>query len=123
MSDKTESMAPELYDIYKERIALIADELKAADEFCKYFAEVCSFITDVIKAADIVKSGALKDLSLEDKKTLLDKLYVHLTDEYDVSFLNPDVAVVALGDDIGRALSAVYAELISMIGYAYEADT
>ena len=123
MSDKTDSMATELYDIYKDRIALIADELKVNDGFSEYFTEVCSFITDVIRAADLVKTGALKDMSLEDKRTLLDGLYVRLTDGYEGSFLNPDVAVERLGADIGRALSAVYAELTSLIGYAYEADT
>ena len=123
MNNRDDDMACGLYDMYKERIALIPGELKSNDGLDAYFAEVCGFITDVIKAADAVKTGALAPMSAEDKKALLDGLYKNITTGYDKSFLNPDVASAKLGIETGRILSAIYAELVSMIAYAYEGYT
>ena len=122
MTDHNDDTDMELYDIYRERIALIPKELKAGDAYGEYFAEVCDFVTAVIEAADMVKNGAIRSLSLKEKKSVLDGLFKNISKGYERSFLNPDHATDKLGTDTGRILSAVYAELVSMIAYAYEGD-
>lgn len=111
----------ELYDIYRERIGLIPGEL-GNDAFGDYCREICTYITHVIEAADLVKTGVLKELPVEDKRRILGELYHPVTDGYDVSFLNPDVATDRFPLKTGQILSAVYAELMSVTAYAYEGD-
>ncbi len=112
----------ELYDIYIERIGQIPGELEGTDAYSEYFREACAYITRVIDVTDLVKTGALKELPLEDKKRILGELYSPVTEGYGSSFLDPDVATEKLGLKAGQILSAVYAELMSMTAYAYEGD-
>lgn len=113
-----------IYDLLKNRISDLKDELKDDDVWGRYFTEVTTFITDVIKVYESVKAGLYVKLSVSDKKTFIDRLYRNILPEvYGKSFLDPDVAVTHFGVDTGRVLSAIYAELVSMISYAYEADT
>ena len=123
MTDKCNETAIELYEIYKERIAQIKDELKGDDALTAYFAEAAGFVTAVINAADKIKSGAFKSMTLKERAALQDELYAHITKGYNDSYLDPDTAVARLGSEQGRILSAIYAELTSMIVYAYECDT
>ncbi len=122
MTEKCNETALELYDIYKERISQIGDELKGDDALTAYFAEVTGFVTAVIDTADKVRSGEYKSFSLDERAALQDMLYAHMTKGYEESFLDPDTAVSRLGIDRGRILSAVYAELTAIIAYAYESD-
>ncbi|MBR5361062.1 MAG: aminopeptidase, partial [Lachnospiraceae bacterium] len=107
----------------KNRISDLKDELKGDDAWNCYFTEVTEFITDVIDVYESVKAGLYVKLPTADKKAFIDRLYRNIIPAgYDKSFLNPDVAVSHFGTDKGRVLSAIYAELMSMISYAYEAD-
>ena len=93
MTDKCNETAIELYEIYKERIAQIKDELKGDDALTAYFAEAAGFVTAVINAADKIKSGAFKSMTLKERAALQDELYAHITMGYDDSYLDPDTAV------------------------------
>ncbi len=121
MTDASDSVR-ELYDIYIERIGRIPEELGDDDSFGGFFREACAYITRVIHVAGLAKTGALKDLPLEDKRRILGELYSNVTESYTASFLNPDVATSKLGLKTGQILSAVFAELMSMTAYAYEGD-
>ncbi len=114
---------PELiYDLLKNRILKTADEIGDCGIYCGYFKEVGGFITDVINLYEELVTGRYYTLAARDKKPLLDNLYRHVAENYDDSFLNPDKAVSVFGTDMGRVLSAVYAELFSAIGYAFDKD-
>lgn len=112
-----------IYDLLKNRISDLKDELKGDDAWGCYFTEVTAFITDVIEVYESVKTGLYDKLPTAEKKAFIDRLYRNIVPAgYDKSFLNPDVATAHFGTDIGRVLSAIYAELVSMISYAYESD-
>ncbi len=112
-----------IYDLLKNRISDLKDELKGDDAWGCYFTEVTAFITDVIEVYESVKTGLYDKLPTAEKKAFIDRLYRNIVPAgYDKSFLNPDFATARFGTDIGRVLSAIYAELVSMISYAYESD-
>lgn len=113
----------ERYELSMERIREIAamteEEISAV--FIPYFKKGAEFLilTDaVLKKSE---SGELFSLSLDQKKELNRALYKELSpEEYEESFCNPAYAVKVLGKEYGAFLSALLAELRSLIAYAYE---
>ena len=112
----------DIYELYKERIDCVTSELKGDSALEDYFRAVCDLMRLTVHIYDMHADGSFYRLSVEDKKTLLDKAYAEQTLNYGESFLNPDVAADKLGKELGQILSAVYAELISTVIYAYEED-
>ncbi len=114
---------PELiYDLLKNRIFKTGEEVGECGVYGEYFKEVGGFITDVINIFDMIGTGEFYPLGREEKKALHDNIYRHIVRDYDESFLNPDKAVRVFGAELGRILSAVYAEMVSVIGYAFDND-
>jgi len=111
----------ERYELAKGRIEEITTEQTVNETYRDYFAKVAAFALKIINTADWINSGLGKDAATEVKKNTLSDLYDELANHYDTSYLNPRVAVKELGD-MGQVLSAIYAELISTIVYAYESN-
>lgn len=109
----------ERYELATGRIEEIRTEQSVQDRYRDYFATVSAFLCKVITVADDIRLGFGKGASTESKKATIDSLYDELVNHYKDSYLNPRVAVASLGD-MGQVLSALYAEMISTIAYAYE---
>ena len=102
-----------------ERISEIQEETTLHAEFKPYFDTVAGFLLDCYDAFLCVskpQSGSDEALCEMNRALYADILPEH----YAESFANPDYAAKCLGEELGPVLSAVYAELRSAIGYAFE---
>jgi len=111
----------ERFELSAYRIEEISRECQVEDTYILFFRTAADYCLSVIDTLRKARSGELFSLSTEEKKLRLNKLYGELAVNYENSYLNPRVAVGQLGE-LGNALSAIYAELMSMIQYAYEGD-
>ena len=115
-------------DVIEERLELAAERLSGLKEetlsnakYDEYFKKTSGFVLMVLDTYRwAMDKGPQKD-SLEELKERNHRLFEDiLPDNYKSSFANPDHAVSQLGEDYGQLLSALYFELRSMIGYAFE---
>ena len=89
-----------------ERLAEIPSESVVPEPFRAYFEKTASFLLSVKKDAD--------------NRSLYEDI---LPENYESSYANPDYAVRMLGSEMGKILSAVYAELRGIIPAVFEDDT
>ncbi len=118
-------MIEERYVLATDRINEILDSKCSEIEDITvkdYFHSLFIWIKLADEARRLVHTGEMNKKSLEEKKEWNKKLYEELTDRYEESYLNPSYACKKLGDDYGRILSCIYAEMRSMSAYAYEDD-
>lgn len=86
-----------------------------------YFKAVAEFMLLIEENRSFLKQGGLREASLEALKERNHALYADiLPSHYGESFANPAFAVARMGKAFGAFLSAVYAELRSLIGFVYE---
>lgn len=114
----------------KERAQLAAERIreiasgkneKVEDELGKYFKTVAAFLEkcDAIYAA--VSDGILDRCTQEDLQRENRKFYEEIFPEnYEASYANPAYAVKTLGEEYGRILSFLYAELRSERVFCFE---
>ena len=116
-----EDVVSERLELAAERIKAMQDESLSNDRFDDYFKSVSHFINMVIDTYKWVLDGGPDKDSLEELQKRNKMLFEDiLPDNYGKSYGNPDVAVERLSKDYGQLLSALYFELRSMIGYAFE---
>lgn len=122
-------MIEERFTLAKDRIKEIKEEQRVEEPFLKFFKEAASFLMSVCELADAnkekdLKTYVTKELPARTIEELLShnhKYYRELEEEnYKNSFLNPKYAVTMFSENYGRLLSFLYAELHSVIPYAYE---
>lgn len=108
----------ERWSLSVDRIREINREPQLEEPFGSYFRQVASFLLTV---ADLVKTSENgKDVW---NKETIDRLYREVEKEsYVNSFANPAYAVSAFGQNLGRLLSFVCAEMFSLPAYAAEGD-
>jgi len=114
-------MINELYSLSIDRIREIKDDAECSDKYRDYFQTVAAFIVYMDKVYCDVNQGEYFNQSLlqlqEDNK----KMYAHQMPEgYESSYLNPTFAVEKMGKTCGPILSALFAELQSLISYVFE---
>lgn len=111
----------ERYTLAVERIREIAKEAVCGARLQKYFNNMAAFVLFLDEAWNVVESGRLRQMTLEELQAFNGKLYEDILPvHYDESYANPAYAVNCLGESIGRMLSFLYAELRSMIPAAFE---
>ena len=116
-----EDVVSERLELAAERIKAMQDESFSNDRFDDYFKSVSHFTNMVIDTYKWVLDGGPDKDSLEELQKRNRMLFEDiLPDNYGKSYGNPDVAVERLSKDYGQLLSALYFELRSMIGYAFE---
>ena len=113
------------YDLVMERIAGICQEKQVQAPFLDYFEKMAAFITKMgqlyARFDETRDLSWVKNYSQEDLKALDKDLYGDIFPEnYGKSYGNPEYAASVLGETFGPLLSFVYAELRSMIVYAWE---
>ncbi len=120
--DITENVK-ERYELAKERILEIAGEDGIRGEYGVYFREMAAFLGEIMDAYDDAASGELYEAPLEELQKRNRSLYKDILPEnYGGSYGNPSYAVKKSGDGYGQLLSFLYAELRSLIAFAYEKD-
>lgn len=111
----------ERYTLAIERILQIPDEKTVEEPFLSYFQKVAQFIAYVHEVFEREREGSLRKMTIEEFKEQQRILYEDiLPKNYERSYGNPQYGVNQLGKDYGKILSYLYAEVRSMIVYAYE---
>lgn len=106
----------ERYELTMGKVRRIVEEGYGDEAFRPYFAEVAAFICLMDEYYAFVLSDGLKKASLEELRAWNHKLYQDILPErYGSSFTDPAFAVEKLGKEFGGLLSALYAEVRSMI--------
>lgn len=115
-------MVEERFVLAEQRIREIRREDDPMPEaFREYFRKMADFLLLMTDTYRFVAEGRLYLASLEELKEKNYKLYEDILPEnYDKSYGNPAYCVLKLGEEYGKLFSFLYAELRSLIVYAYE---
>ena len=106
-----------------DRIKEIKTEKKLRKEYQDYFETVAEFLLQIEENRQWILAGNLQTASMEELETKNNKLYEDImSDNYAISYANPQYAVSVFGKEMGQFLAAIYAELRSLIAAAYEND-
>ena len=115
-----EALETERFTLACDRIAQITDE-KGCGIYQPYFDKMAAFVLLMKETWDFVKSGAMREASLEELQKRNREIYADILPEtYEKSYANPAYAAECFGKPMGQLLSFVYAELRGMIPAAYE---
>ena len=111
----------ERYDLSMARIQEILTEETVPENYRDYFRKVTEFIIQCGEVLKAKEDGSLEQMTLEEGRTLNHKLYVDvLPENYETSYTNPAYAVKTPGEEDGKLLSYLYAEIRGDIIYAFE---
>lgn len=111
----------ERYELICERIAEIKNEATVKEPFRAYFKNIAAFIELMESVLKKEQEGSLDNRTIEECKALNDAMYKDIMPEnYATSYFNPVYAVSALGEEFGKELCFMAAELRSLIPYAFE---
>lgn len=120
---KREELIAERYGLALARIREIPDESICGETYRDYFRQMADFVLMMDRTYEMVESGALRQMGLEELKEHNRSLYADiLPAHYGESYANPDYATDRLGESIGKCLSFLYTELRAMIPAAYETN-
>ena len=114
------NLLDERYKLSRERIKEITTEDTVDEKYRPYFKEVAKFLSFVNDLANDLtdESFSANEKNLKDiNETLYSNLY---ESNYKNSYCNPDYSNCQFGQDLGKLLSYLYAELRSTIAFAYE---
>ena len=123
MMEWNETLMTERYELAIGRIREIAsqEEAEVSCEFLAYFTDAAGFLVKMDETLKKAVSGELFSADISEKREWNYSLYEEVLDgNYDTSFCNPAYAVAKLGNEYGTFLSALRAELRSLIAYVYE---
>ena len=116
-----EEYLEERFLLVSERIGEIGKETVLPENLNAYFQKTAEFLNYVLELHKKIKNGWLKKASLEALRENNQHLYQDiLPDAYETSFANPAWAVKVLGNEYGKLLSFLEAEIRGMIVFAYE---
>lgn len=109
------------WQLAMERIGEIKSEHFGVVEFERFFSETAAFLELIGDTCSFIREGKLKTASIGELADRNHALYEDILPEnYEHSFANPKYSVETLGTQFGVLMAAVYTELRSMIGFAYE---
>ncbi len=109
----------ERYGLAIERIRTIVEEETVSEKYRDYFQTVAKFILDIDAIKNRLeqkKECTFKELKEENENIYGDIFPVH----YETSYANPSFATEQMGEEIGKILSFLYAEIRGEIAYVYE---
>ncbi len=114
-------MIEERFRLAADRIREIPGEPLGRENLEAYFSFCAQFLLMLEETYFFLKKGGLETASLEELQRRNRALYADILPEhYEESYGNPAYAVGELGEDTGRELCFLYAELRSLIGCVYE---
>ena len=116
-----------------ERIRAVPEESgKLPGPFRGFFSSAATFLVNAAKLRELLKNGSYGEMTLEEMQGLQRELYRDMLPEnYAGNWLDPAFAVKQVrdffpadgkreGEELGRLLSALYAELFGILRYIYE---
>ena len=114
-------MVEERFLLAKERIQEIREEKLSMPEYEQYFRQTADFLSMVCELDTFIAEGGLQECPIETLQENNDKLYKDiLIQNYDGCYGNPVYACECFGEEYGKLLCALYAELRSVIPFAFE---
>lgn len=111
----------ERYMLSVERIRSITEEETTEAGYRAYFQKVAEFILQIDEIRKRIENKSCWECSVEELSEENKAIYADLVGEsYETSYANPQYAVSMFGEEIGRFLSFLYAEIRGEIAYVYE---
>ena len=115
----------ERFLLAKTRIYEIAEGKNVSadmpEAFADYFRKVAEFLKLVLEHENFVEEGGLQKAELSELQRRNHSLYEDiLPAHYEESYGNPAYSVKRLGEEYGRLLSFLYAEMRSLIPFCHE---
>lgn len=114
-------MIEERFELVTERLYEASAAEEVSGEYIPYFEEVFDFVKKLIANYEFVKNGELytasKEVLAKKNKELFEDVFPK---NYKHSFFNPEYAVEKYGEEMGRFLSFLAAEMRALIGFSYE---
>lgn len=111
----------ERFELCYDRIKEIAQKAQVQETFQEYFQETAKLVERIVNAYELVGQGFFENAAIEElrceNRALYEELFVQ---NYESCYGNPAYACKQLGEDMGKLLSFLYAELRCMIPYAFE---
>ncbi len=121
MESERQEILRERYGLVTERIREIPGERLGDEELEAYFSFCAGFLMMIDETVGFLAGGGLETAPLGELERRNRALYEDILPEhYEESYGNPAVAVRRLGEELGRPLCFLYAELRSLIGFVYE---
>lgn len=111
----------ERFPLMVERLEQIETEETVAVPFRSYFRHTASFLRNLCQLEEEIYAGAWENKSLQEMSTENQMLYKEiLPQHYAESYGNPAYAVAQMGEVYGKLLGMLYADIRSLIPYAFE---
>ena len=111
----------ERHELTIERMKQIVEETTVGEVFQPYFQECALFMLELEAVRRKVEDESWQKLSLDEMQDYNQKLYqAILPENYEDSYASPKYACQLFGEELGKILSMLYAELRSGIAYAFE---
>ena len=111
----------ERFPLVAERLGQIEAEETVACRWREYFHHTAAFLRKLFCLEEEISAGLLGSKSLEELQSENRALYEDILPEnYKKSYGNPAYAAEQLGEEYGKLLSMLYADLRSLIPYAFE---
>ncbi len=103
------------------RLGQIGEEETVQQPYRAYFAQAAALLLRLAELEEEISSGEWEKKSLEELRQENKLLYQEvLPEHYATSYGNPEYAGRELGEAFGKLLSMLYADLRSLIPYAFE---
>lgn len=119
-----DELLQERFTLAKERVAELEREEISNAAFSKYFMREAAWVSHLFKTYELVESGKLYEMSLEELQGLNEAHYGELRGKnYETSYANPAYAADCLGDVFGAFLSAVHTQMRQGISLVYTGVT
>lgn len=125
MENSTEDILQERFLLAKERIGQIGnmtgEKPEIAGEYVPYFKETADYVEKLLREWNWQRQGGLEQAALDELREHNHALYQDILPEnYAVCWGNPAYTVSLYGEEMGRLLAFLYAELHSQIESVYE---
>lgn len=118
----SQEFVEERFTLAKERVEQIASE-QGQSSYDAYFQATAVYLLGLCELWDVCKPDSLRELPLERLREINASLYCDLLPEnYEKCYGNPEYAVACFGQDMGRLLSFLYAEIHSQVESLFEQD-
>ncbi len=111
----------ERFALVMERLEQIGTEETVEEPFRAYFRQAAMHLCRLGRLEEEIYGGGWENRSLKDWKQQNQALYQEITPKYyNSSYGNPAYATAQLGEAYGKLLGLLYADLRSLIPYAFE---
>lgn len=114
-------MMKERFLLAAGRIAEVEKEERLREPYRTYFQKTAVFLSLLVRTYEFVESGEMDQAPLAELQERNHKLYEDILPAgYETSYANPAFAVGIFGEEMGKIVAFLTAELRSLIAYAHE---